>query len=166
MHEDIKIGALVKTIFQTMWQDLAFATKCSLVTSSSLFGFFAEFLWSWMRLQLVPCAVLAFFIHPRTTHLWVNRALWAFCVYLEAVSVLPQLRLMQNTRVTLQSPPLSLLGAILLYQPLSLSLLCRGKLHLGWGPWPWNCEGFWNLSERPTMEIWNWIFVWPWAFNV
>jgi len=47
---------------------------------------------------LVPCAVLAFFIHPRTSHLWINRALWAFCVYLEAVSVLPQLRLMQNTR--------------------------------------------------------------------
>lgn len=76
-----------------------------------------------MCLQLVPCAVLAFFIHPKTTHLWVNRALWAFCVYLEAVSVLPQLRLMQNTRVTLQSPPLSLLGAILLYHPLSFSLL-------------------------------------------
>ena len=76
-----------------------------------------------MCLQLVPCAVLAFFIHPRTMHLWINRALWAFCVYLEAVSVLPQLRLMQNTRVTLQSLPLSLLDAILLYHPLSSSLL-------------------------------------------
>jgi len=38
-------------------------------------------------------------IHPRTSHYIVNRILWAFCVYLEAVSVLPQLRTMQNTRV-------------------------------------------------------------------
>lgn len=44
MHEDIKIGALVKAIFQTLWQDLAFATKCSLIMSSSLFWFRAEFL--------------------------------------------------------------------------------------------------------------------------
>nr|KJB47609.1 hypothetical protein B456_008G033400 [Gossypium raimondii] len=29
----------------------------------------------------------------------VNRIFWAFCVYLEAVSVLPQLRVMQNTKI-------------------------------------------------------------------
>ncbi|WVZ65685.1 hypothetical protein U9M48_015007 [Paspalum notatum var. saurae] len=48
---------------------------------------------------VVPCAVLALLIHPSTSHNIVNRISWAFCVYLEAVSVLPQLRLMQNTKI-------------------------------------------------------------------
>ncbi|XP_076917608.1 uncharacterized protein LOC143577748 [Bidens hawaiensis] len=47
----------------------------------------------------VPCAVLALLIHPSTSHHIVNRILWAFCVYLEAASVLPQLRVMQNTKI-------------------------------------------------------------------
>lgn len=38
-----------------------------------------------------------------TSHHIVNRVLWAFCVYLEAVSVMPQLRVMQNTRVCMDS---------------------------------------------------------------
>lgn len=50
-------------------------------------------------LQVIPCAVLALFIHPSTSHHLLNRIFWAFCVYLEAVSVLPQLRVMQNTKV-------------------------------------------------------------------
>ena len=50
-------------------------------------------------MQLLPCAVLSLLIHPTTQHHIVNRILWAFCVYLEAVSVLPQLRVMQNTKV-------------------------------------------------------------------
>lgn len=48
---------------------------------------------------LGPCAVLAVLVHPGTSHHLVNRVLWAFCVYLEAVSVLPQLRVMQNAKV-------------------------------------------------------------------
>ncbi|PKA56530.1 ER lumen protein retaining receptor [Apostasia shenzhenica] len=48
---------------------------------------------------VVPCAVLALAVHPTTSHNIVNRISWAFCVYLEAVSVLPQLRLMQNTKI-------------------------------------------------------------------
>eukprot|EP00249_Psilotum_nudum_P008474 c21294_g1_i1 orf=889-1719(-) len=49
---------------------------------------------------VVPCAILALAIHPKSIgHILVNRLLWAFCVYLEAVSVLPQLRIMQNTKV-------------------------------------------------------------------
>ncbi|TYG71991.1 hypothetical protein ES288_D05G443800v1 [Gossypium darwinii] len=44
------------------------------------------------------CAVLALCIHPTTSHNLLNRISWAFCVYLEAVSVLPQLRVMQNTK--------------------------------------------------------------------
>ncbi|KAK3412647.1 hypothetical protein EUGRSUZ_I01372 [Eucalyptus grandis] len=48
---------------------------------------------------LIPCAVLALFIHPSTSHNLVNRISWAFAVYLEAASVLPQLRVMQNTKI-------------------------------------------------------------------
>ncbi|VVB09636.1 unnamed protein product [Arabis nemorensis] len=48
---------------------------------------------------LVPCAVLAVFIHPSTSHNILNRISWALCVYLEAVSVLPQLQVMQSTKI-------------------------------------------------------------------
>eukprot|EP00252_Welwitschia_mirabilis_P022941 TRINITY_DN6365_c0_g1_i1.p1 TRINITY_DN6365_c0_g1~~TRINITY_DN6365_c0_g1_i1.p1 ORF type:complete len:276 (+),score=5.26 TRINITY_DN6365_c0_g1_i1:273-1100(+) len=48
---------------------------------------------------VIPCAFLALVVHPSTSHNIINRILWAFCVYLEAVSVLPQLRMMQNTKV-------------------------------------------------------------------
>ncbi|PPD86221.1 hypothetical protein GOBAR_DD16808 [Gossypium barbadense] len=48
---------------------------------------------------VIPCAVLALFIHPSTSHNLMNRIFWAFCVYLEAVSVLPQLQVMQNTKI-------------------------------------------------------------------
>eukprot|EP00210_Caulerpa_lentillifera_P008882 g8474.t1 len=47
----------------------------------------------------VPCLLLAVLVHPSTTHWWINRVLWACCVYTEAVSVLPQLRLMQKNKV-------------------------------------------------------------------
>ncbi|CAD5190867.1 unnamed protein product [Musa acuminata subsp. malaccensis] len=43
--------------------------------------------------------MLALTVHPSTTHNLIDRISWAFCVYLEAVSVLPQLRPMQNTKV-------------------------------------------------------------------
>ncbi|GMH18018.1 hypothetical protein Nepgr_019859 [Nepenthes gracilis] len=48
---------------------------------------------------VVPCAVLSLAIHPLTTHHIFNRISWAFCVYLEAVSILPQLRVMQNAKI-------------------------------------------------------------------
>ncbi|XP_073306278.1 uncharacterized protein [Primulina huaijiensis] len=48
---------------------------------------------------VIPCALLSVAIHPSTQHHVINRIFWAFCVYLEAVSVLPQLHLMQNTKV-------------------------------------------------------------------
>ncbi|KAK2432025.1 ER lumen protein-retaining receptor erd-2.2 [Trifolium repens] len=38
---------------------------------------------------VIPCAVLSLLIHP------INRILWAFCVYVEAVSVLPQLQIVE-----------------------------------------------------------------------
>ncbi|XP_050206038.1 uncharacterized protein LOC126655779 [Mercurialis annua] len=48
---------------------------------------------------VVPSVILAAIIHPYTKHIYISRILWAFCVYLESVSVLPQLRLMQNAKM-------------------------------------------------------------------
>lgn len=50
-------------------------------------------------LVIIPCAVLAFLIHPKTNHCVLNRLIWAFAAYLETISILPQLRLMQNTKI-------------------------------------------------------------------
>jgi len=43
--------------------------------------------------------LLALLAHPSTKHWLVNRVLWALCVYLEAISVLPQLRMLQKEPV-------------------------------------------------------------------
>ncbi|XAR61659.1 hypothetical protein NMG60_11016139 [Bertholletia excelsa] len=48
---------------------------------------------------VIPCALLSLLIHPSTAHHIFNRICWAFCVYVEAVSVLPQLRVMQNAKI-------------------------------------------------------------------
>ncbi|XP_042484425.1 ER lumen protein-retaining receptor erd-2.2-like [Macadamia integrifolia] len=48
---------------------------------------------------VIPSAILAALIHPYTHHFLINRMLWAFNVYAESVSVLPQLRLMQNAKM-------------------------------------------------------------------
>ncbi|KAF7142914.1 hypothetical protein RHSIM_Rhsim05G0063500 [Rhododendron simsii] len=52
-----------------------------------------------MYYVVVPCVVSALLVQPSTLHTFINRFFWAFCVYLEAVSVLPQLRVMQNTKI-------------------------------------------------------------------
>ncbi|XAR60935.1 hypothetical protein NMG60_11034480 [Bertholletia excelsa] len=49
--------------------------------------------------MVIPCATLALLIHPHTHHSFISRILWAYCVYLESVSVLPQLRIMQNMKM-------------------------------------------------------------------
>lgn len=48
---------------------------------------------------VIPCAILSIVIHPSTQHNLFHRICWAFCVYLESVSVLPQLHVMQNTQI-------------------------------------------------------------------
>ncbi|WIA12340.1 hypothetical protein OEZ85_012391 [Tetradesmus obliquus] len=48
---------------------------------------------------VIPCVIMAAIAHPFTSHWIMFRILWAVCVYLEAVSVLPQLRMMQNSKV-------------------------------------------------------------------
>lgn len=47
----------------------------------------------------VPCLVIALFVHPKTNHWFMFRVMWAVCVYMEAVSVFPQLRMMQKAKV-------------------------------------------------------------------
>ena len=49
-------------------------------------------------MQLAPCAVVALISHPNTRHFFLNRVLWAFCVYVEAVSVGPQVVMMQHNK--------------------------------------------------------------------
>ncbi len=49
--------------------------------------------------QAAPCLLIALFAHPGTHHPLPFRVAWAACVYMEAVSVLPQLRAMQKAKV-------------------------------------------------------------------
>ncbi|KAL2470691.1 ER lumen protein retaining receptor family protein [Abeliophyllum distichum] len=48
---------------------------------------------------MVPSAIAAILVHPYTHHARIGRILWAFAAYLESISVLPQLRMMQNTKM-------------------------------------------------------------------
>ncbi|CAL0324412.1 unnamed protein product [Lupinus luteus] len=48
---------------------------------------------------IVPCAVLAIVVHPFSGYFRIYGSLWSFAVYLEAISVLPQLRYMQNAKM-------------------------------------------------------------------
>ncbi|KAI4354292.1 hypothetical protein L6164_003168 [Bauhinia variegata] len=47
---------------------------------------------------VVPAAIFAIVIHPHSFYYW-RGVIFAFCCYLEAVSVLPQLRFMQNAKM-------------------------------------------------------------------
>ncbi|GMY33850.1 putative ER lumen protein-retaining receptor C28H8.4 [Fagus crenata] len=48
---------------------------------------------------VIPCAILAIPLNPYTLHHRIFRILWSFGMFLEAVSVMPQLRLMQNAKM-------------------------------------------------------------------
>ncbi|KAL2319291.1 hypothetical protein Fmac_028260 [Flemingia macrophylla] len=48
---------------------------------------------------VVPVAILAVLIHPYTSNWNLTRIVWAFSMYLESVSVFPQLRFMQNAKM-------------------------------------------------------------------
>jgi len=52
-------------------------------------------------IQLVPCVIIALIGHPRIPFSLFFTLLWALSNTIEAVSVLPQLRLIQNAKVTL-----------------------------------------------------------------
>lgn len=92
MEKDIHTLLDLSTFLTTAWVIYMMRFKLKSTTSDDLDNLPIYYV-------LGPCAILAVLIHPGTTHHIVNRILWAFCVYLEAVSVMPQLRLMQNTRV-------------------------------------------------------------------
>nr|CAN76688.1 hypothetical protein VITISV_014412 [Vitis vinifera] len=56
--------------------------------------------WYCLDFQMVPSAILAVLIHPRHFHhRLLTRIIWSFSFYLGAISVLPQLRLMQNAKM-------------------------------------------------------------------
>eukprot|EP00245_Coleochaete_scutata_P006388 TRINITY_DN20816_c0_g1_i1.p1 TRINITY_DN20816_c0_g1~~TRINITY_DN20816_c0_g1_i1.p1 ORF type:complete len:275 (-),score=28.09 TRINITY_DN20816_c0_g1_i1:610-1434(-) len=92
MEFDIHTLLDLATLATTLWVIYMVRFKLRSTHSEDLDNFNILFI-------LVPCGVLAVLVCPSTKHSVVNRIMWAFCVYLEAVSVLPQLRVMQNTKV-------------------------------------------------------------------
>ncbi|CAI9288333.1 unnamed protein product [Lactuca saligna] len=48
---------------------------------------------------LIPCAIMAVFVHPNSVIPLFSKMKWAFGVYLEAIVVFPQLRMMQRTKM-------------------------------------------------------------------
>ncbi|XP_073012532.1 uncharacterized protein [Typha latifolia] len=92
MEYDIHTLLDTATLVTTLWviYMIQFKLKSSYMEDKDNFAIY---------FVVLPCAILALIIHPSTTHNILNRIFWAFCVYLEAVSVLPQLRLMQNTKI-------------------------------------------------------------------
>ncbi|PIA29978.1 hypothetical protein AQUCO_05800215v1 [Aquilegia coerulea] len=51
-----------------------------------------------LKKLVIPAAVLAILVRPRSTD-YIHTIPWAFWIYLESVSVLPQLRLIQNAKM-------------------------------------------------------------------
>ncbi|CAL5377055.1 unnamed protein product [Camellia sinensis] len=92
MEYDIHTLLDLSTLATTLWviYMIRFKLKSSYMEDKDNFAIYYV---------VLPCAVLALLIHPSTSHHFINRVFWAFCVYLEAVSVLPQLRVMQNTKI-------------------------------------------------------------------
>ncbi|KAF5951606.1 hypothetical protein HYC85_009550 [Camellia sinensis] len=84
MEYDIHTLLDLSTLATTLWviYMIRFKLKSSYMEDKDNFAIYYV---------VLPCAVLALLIHPSTSHHFINRVFWAFCVYLEAVSVLPQL---------------------------------------------------------------------------
>lgn len=104
--------------------------------------------------------MLALLVHPSTSHNIANRFSWAFCVYLEAVSVLPQLRLMQNTKVNNRMQFLTLCEVC--WQTILCRLWNRSQLTmcLRWGlrgflaaPTGFSRFVFWKKVPEPILYI-------------
>ncbi|XP_019069752.1 uncharacterized protein [Solanum lycopersicum] len=93
MEGDIHTVLDLITLVATLW--IIYMMKFKLKTS-----YMADLDNMSIHYVIVPAAVLAFFVHPSVKiYVLINRMLWAFCVYLESISVLPQLRLMQNVQI-------------------------------------------------------------------
>ncbi|KAL0554459.1 hypothetical protein IC582_008380 [Cucumis melo] len=92
MEVDIYTLLDLITFLSTAWVIYMIRFKLKNTYSKSLDNFHLYYV-------VVPSMVLSFFIFPYTHHNYVVRVLWAFGVYLESFSVLPQLRLMQNAKM-------------------------------------------------------------------
>ncbi|XP_075483468.1 uncharacterized protein LOC142523641 [Primulina tabacum] len=92
MEYDIHTLLDLATLATTLWviYMIRYKLKSSYMDDKDMFALYYV---------VIPCALLSVAIHPSTQHHVINRIFWAFCVYLEAVSVLPQLHLMQNTKI-------------------------------------------------------------------
>ncbi|KAJ6802233.1 putative ER lumen protein-retaining receptor C28H8.4 isoform X2 [Iris pallida] len=136
MEYDIHTLLDSATLASTMWviYMIRFKLKSSYMEDKDNFAIYYV---------VVPCVLLALLIHPSTSHNILNRISWAFSVYLEAVSVLPQLRLMQNTKIV-ESFTAHYVFALGVARFLSCAhwvlqvLDTRGRLltALGYGMWP------------------------------
>lgn len=73
---------------------------------------FNEFFTLLCIMQVIPCVILSIFIHPYVHYFPILAIPFAFCVYLEALSVLPQLHLMQNVKV---NPSILLICCFLIF---------------------------------------------------
>jgi hypothetical protein len=99
MHLNPKVVELYTRLLDYFACEISYSAKkslnyncnlktCQLIVSSYLLCYF----------KVVPYVVLTLLIHPSTSHRIANRFTWVFCVYLEAVLVLPHLHLLQNTK--------------------------------------------------------------------
>ncbi|RWW32413.1 hypothetical protein GW17_00002915 [Ensete ventricosum] len=104
MEYDIHTVLDTATLATTLWviYMIRFKLKSSYMEDKDSFAIYYVVRYLFYDQKVVPCALLALAVHPSTSHNIFNRICWAFCVYLEAVSVLPQLHLMQNTKVQLE----------------------------------------------------------------
>ncbi|XP_076891039.1 uncharacterized protein LOC143542309 [Bidens hawaiensis] len=92
MENDIHMVLDFLTLVATLW--VVYMMRCKLQST------YNENLENMpMHYLVAPCLVLALFINPRTYHCYLSKVMWAFCVYLEAISVLPQLTMMQKTKM-------------------------------------------------------------------
>ncbi|XP_031403254.1 ER lumen protein-retaining receptor erd-2.2-like [Punica granatum] len=94
MEYDIHTFLDSATLATTLWviYTIRFRLKSSYMQDKDNFPIY-------FLVSLSPRSSLSLVIHPSTNHQIINRICWAFCVYLEGVSVLPQLRVMQNIKI-------------------------------------------------------------------
>ncbi|XP_071716436.1 uncharacterized protein [Rutidosis leptorrhynchoides] len=92
MEHDIHTVLDFATLVSTLWVIYMIRFKLNATYNEDLDNLPKYYL-------LVPCAILAIFIHPHTYHSHMSKVSWAFCVYLESIAVLPQLIMMQKTKM-------------------------------------------------------------------
>ncbi|KAB2602161.1 ER lumen protein-retaining receptor C28H8.4 [Pyrus ussuriensis x Pyrus communis] len=92
MEADIHTVLDFSTLVSTAWVIYMIRSKLKSTYIKELDNFRLYFV-------MVPAAILGVLVHPYTLYNPIGRILWAFGGYMEAVSVLPQLRLMKNAKM-------------------------------------------------------------------